>query len=62
MINKNDKFLHIKTGNVYVVIATTKIKIGDWVDGVIYTRDDLDYGDLYTREIKDFKNKFEKIY
>jgi hypothetical protein len=38
------------------------MKIGEWVDGVIYTREDVDYGELYTRELKDFETKFEKIY
>ena len=60
--HKNDRFKHIKTGNVYIVISATKMKIGEWVDGVIYTREDVDYGELYTRELKDFEAKFEKIY
>ena len=60
--NKNDRFKHIKTGNVYIVISTTKMKIDEWVAGVIYTREDVEYGDLYTRELKDFESKFEKIY
>ena len=38
------------------------MKIGEWVPGVIYTREDVDYGELYTRELKDFETKFEKIY
>jgi hypothetical protein len=62
MVNKNDRFKHIKTGNVYIVISTTKMKIDEWVAGVIYTREDDDYGELYTRELKDFETKFEKIY
>jgi hypothetical protein len=61
-VNKNDRFKHIKTGNVYIVISTTKMKIGEWIPGVIYTREDVDYGELYTRELKDFETKFEKIY
>ena len=60
--NKNDRFKNIKTGNVYVVISTTKMKIGEWVPGVIYTREDVEYGELYTRELKDFQKKFDKIY
>ena len=62
IVNKNDRFKHIKTGNVYVIISTTKMKIGEWTPGVIYTREDVDYGELYTRELKDFETKFEKIY
>ena len=38
------------------------MKIGEWVPGVIYTREDVEYGELYTRELKDFETKFEKIY
>jgi hypothetical protein len=38
------------------------MKIGEWVAGIIYTREDVEYGDLYTRELKDFEVKFEKIY
>lgn len=62
MINKKDRFKNIKTGNIYIVISITKMKIDEWVTGVIYTREDLEYGELYTRELKDFKSKFEKIY
>ena len=63
MINKSDRFIHKKTGDVYLIVSKTKIKISDkWVEGVIYTRDDLEYGDLYTREIKNFMDKFEKIF
>jgi hypothetical protein len=60
--NKNDRFKNTKTGNVYVVISTTKMKIGEWVPGVIYTREDVEYGELYTRELKDFQTEFDKIY
>jgi len=62
MVNKNDRFKHIKTGNIYIVVSKTKMKIGEWVTGVIYIREDVEYGDFYTRELKDFETKFEKIY
>lgn len=60
--NKNDRFKNIKTGDVYVVISTTKMKIDEWVPGVIYTREDVEYGELYTIELKDFQTEFDKIY
>ena len=47
MINKRDRFEHIKSGNIYVIISTTDIKIGDkWIPGVIYTREGVEYGNL----------------
>jgi hypothetical protein len=62
MINKNDRFRHLKTGNIYIIVTKTKIKVDTWKDGVIYTREDIEYGDFYTRELSDFEIKFEKIY
>lgn len=33
---------HIETSNVYAVLALVKGKVnGDWVDGVLYRREDL---------------------
>ena len=54
MVNKNDRFKHIKTGNIYIVISATKMKIGEWVPGIVYTRDEVEYGECCTRELKDF--------
>jgi hypothetical protein len=38
------------------------MKVGEWVAGVVYAREDVEYGELYTRELKDFEDKFEKVY
>ena len=53
--NKNDRFKHIKTGKVYVIISTTKMKIGEWVDDALEPPEFL-VGDTPVTYYNDCKN------
>lgn len=61
MVQRGDVFDHVRTKNPYRVVKLTEIKInGEWVDGVIYTRNDIVDGRWYVREERDFLEKFKK--
>jgi hypothetical protein len=55
---KKGKWEHIRSGRMYDVLNTVKSKYGgEWVESVLYTDNQ---GELYTRPLKEFKQKFEK--
>ena len=55
----SNKYIHIKTGNEYTVKGDVKYKDSvknEWIDCILYTREDA----LYVREETDFKNSFKE--
>lgn len=56
MIRKG-KWEHIRSGRVYDVLNTCRLKVGgEWVTGILYTTKDSDQ--LFVRNIQEFKEKF----
>lgn len=58
---KKGMYKHIRTGNLYSVIQSAKVKIGgEWFDGVLYVSAETP-GELFCRTEKQFKEKFEWV-
>lgn len=56
---KNKVFVFNKTGNSYLVIEEGEMKdpsTREWLKSVVYKS--LETGNIYTRELNDFLNKF----
>lgn len=53
-------YIHLKSGNKYVVTAIGKTKFPGtgWVDSVTYTREDGSTTTPYTRSMLDFQSSF----
>lgn len=54
---------HIRTGGLYEVLGTVKVKTGDsdWVEAVLYKPHALDNHNTFARDVGAFKTNFEVL-
>jgi len=56
------KYKHYKNNKIYVVVDFCKIQVNsEWKKAILYKSENPYIKDLFCREYKEFKEKFEKV-